>query len=379
MSIDYQENILIKNEPVIEDDCEFPESHFDILETPQMHFLDPVKQLQFFREAGLSDEVTESADKPFKCYECGKSFKRKSHLTRHQLLHSGQKPFGCELCSERFTRSENRARHVIQVHQQGSQYECTICQKQFGKLHAMQRHMKMHEIERPHCCNICGNSYTRAHKLAVHKLKHAQPPVDDRELLRKFSCDLCNKRFTRKDHMQRHRSAHAGIKMYECAFCSKRFSRKDNQVKHESACTLSENVAATSKAEKFVESEFVTVDSLPGNFTDVPYVPNDGLKSDFKNPAANKLRSSSKVMPSSKDGAVEIFLVQSSGQGDHRPEELSNPFEDNQEAHIEQGKTAGCSIPYDTVDSIYKMYLFSFRSVGRQGSSTVRTCSENRC
>lgn len=347
MNVAYEENILIKNEPEIDADSEFPESHFDVLETPHMQFLDPIKQLQFFREAGLTD-APELCDKTFKCNVCGKAFKRKSHLTRHQILHTGQKPFACQLCDERFTRSENRARHVMQVHQTGAQHECTICHKQFGKLHTMERHMKLHEVNRPHGCDTCGNRYTRAHKLALHKLTHTMPPVNDTDA-RKFACDICFKRFTRKDHMQRHRVAHAGVKLHECAFCSKRFSRKDNQVKHQNSCTIdskgggsnimnhSKPVVATRKKE-LLESEFITVDTLPTSFVDVPCDSNDD--SNTKHRASSRLRSKPNHMPSSKDGAVEIFLVQNSEQDDqlHLPQGLGDPFGYEQESHIEQGK-----------------------------------------
>lgn len=301
MEIEFEESVLIKTEPSIGmegDSGVFVESQLDMLETQHMEFLDPSKRLQFLREAGLTVD-----DKPFRCDVCDKCFKRKSHLTRHKLLHSGLKPFSCDFCHERFTRSENRQRHILQMHQEGSRFKCEVCQKMFGKLHSMKRHMKSHDDERPFACDICGNRYFRSDKLASHKLTHISRTDDEDDAARKFSCNVCDKRFTRKDHMQRHQAAHTGIKLHECAFCSKRFSRKDNQTKHQTTCTVS----------KLVQLEPSEVNEERPKVNDSVNIVNvSGLPIHNAIPTANHVVKSDSItskMPSSRDGAVEIFLV----------------------------------------------------------------------
>merc|ERR1719499_1146727 len=42
----------------------------------------------------------------YKCDECEKNFKKKSHLDEHMLIHAGEKPFKCEKCGWSFRRKD---------------------------------------------------------------------------------------------------------------------------------------------------------------------------------------------------------------------------------------------------------------------------------
>jgi uncharacterized Zn-finger protein len=61
------------------------------------------------------EESTSKSGQNVVCVQtgCGRQFKSRSHLMRHERMHTGEKPFGCpyQSCIKRFSRRDNMVQH----------------------------------------------------------------------------------------------------------------------------------------------------------------------------------------------------------------------------------------------------------------------------
>ncbi len=87
-------------------------------------------------------------------------------------------------------------------------YQCTYCQKLFGRLDILKTHMMTHTGERPYKCEVCGKGFTARANYRQHLLTH----TESGDLPHK--CSLCRKSFIRKDRLRNHIAFTHGVMDY---------------------------------------------------------------------------------------------------------------------------------------------------------------------
>ncbi|CAL4248104.1 unnamed protein product, partial [Meganyctiphanes norvegica] len=108
--------------------------------------LDLQKSLQF--EEHMVDQ--HSVEKPYRCDDCGVTFKRKAHLDRHRRIHLPVRPYQCAVCGKGFTRNEHVRRHSF-THSGEKPYVCPTCNKTFSRREHLTKHLLSHtKLPGPH-------------------------------------------------------------------------------------------------------------------------------------------------------------------------------------------------------------------------------------
>ncbi|XP_015608375.1 zinc finger protein 287 isoform X2 [Cephus cinctus] len=168
-------------------------------------------------------QLVHSDDRPYICKSCGASFKTKANLINHQSTHTGEKKYFCEICGQQFAHKTSLTLHY-RWHTGHKPYTCEVCQKSFSQNGNLQEHMRIHTGEKPYCCDYCGRKFTTSSQFKLHVKRHTGE--------RPWKCEFCAKCFLHKDTWKCHVRRHKGERPFQCAHCNRGFTEQWALKKH---------------------------------------------------------------------------------------------------------------------------------------------------
>ncbi|KAM8849445.1 uncharacterized protein AB9W97_021164 isoform 2-T2 [Spinachia spinachia] len=150
----------------------------------------------------------------FDCPQCGKSFKTKHLLSKHEVTHSQQRVFTCRQCRKAYP-TINELRSHQRIHPADVSTPCTQCGKYFRSVASLAAHELHHRRQKTQVCVSCGKAFRNGHELNLHMRSHTGE--------KPFQCTYCGKRFSARGNLNVHIRIHTGEKPYLCTDCGKAF------------------------------------------------------------------------------------------------------------------------------------------------------------
>jgi len=120
-------------------------------------------------------------ERPFRCYECERSFTSKRNLVDHcRGHHQGAKPHACpfEGCGKSFLRPAHLLIHT-RIHTGEKPFVCNFpgCGKRWNQKSALKQHMRSHTGEKPYACTSkgCDKKFSTSSSCKRHIASHESP------------------------------------------------------------------------------------------------------------------------------------------------------------------------------------------------------------
>ncbi|ESO01827.1 hypothetical protein HELRODRAFT_106331 [Helobdella robusta] len=147
--------------------------------------------------------------KPYGCPACDARLGYSTSVPKHIQMHLRdlgavtveRKPHLCPKCGKEYRDRASLKRHEAMVHLKIG-HLCLQCDRKFSSPHALKQHQHQHTGDFIYECDQCDKRYGNASSLYNHKKSHSQ---------QKFICNICCKSFNLKHHLLRHLNTHTGF------------------------------------------------------------------------------------------------------------------------------------------------------------------------
>ena len=100
------------------------------------------------------------------CETCGDIFNNPVSLKSHNNIHLGVQVFQCD-CGKVFKRKDSLERHQASHMPKENHFSCPVCQKTFARIDNLKMHIESHR-KNAIPCPECEFSFTNLHKLRAH-------------------------------------------------------------------------------------------------------------------------------------------------------------------------------------------------------------------
>ncbi|XP_066590148.1 zinc finger protein 624-like [Prorops nasuta] len=177
-----------------------------------------------------------------KCKECNLTFKKKSQLAQHVVIHNDFESLKrCEQCDKLFVNEIKFTKHCQKYHKKS--YSCLHCTETFQNWSLLCLHKKKNHLNE-YKCKDCDKVFFKKARLKAHSKLHTESP------LLKCPYDQCHRSYAYKRNLDLHiRTKHLNEK-YICDICSTAICSKQKLISHiQTIHQLSQNKVRKEKNE----------------------------------------------------------------------------------------------------------------------------------
>uniref|UniRef100_A0A182NV41 C2H2-type domain-containing protein n=1 Tax=Anopheles dirus TaxID=7168 RepID=A0A182NV41_9DIPT len=120
----------------------------------------------------------------------------------------------CEQCGNRYTSATTLAVHRTRQHR-SKRFQCDQCHRSFGFRCFLQRHIRTDHQNMRIACTLCDKQFKYPQDLKIHMRHHEDP--------KPFKCDQCTSEFRFPGALRSHRILHQSAPPFKCDICGKQF------------------------------------------------------------------------------------------------------------------------------------------------------------